>query len=144
MALEHLSDVVQRCVSTSGHTRRICKLPTPHLTAETDLICKSHSFCTQQTLPVDGYTSEDYDVFTVSGRTCIEEGNIAQVLSLVLDEKNQVQSIQVLSGMHWMKSPRVCRHVGNHKMYGLDSAAAADPGPPEERGQKLAPVLGHF
>lgn len=47
--------------------------------------------CTQQTLPVESYNSEDYDVFTVSGRTCIEEGNSAQVLSIVLDEKNQVQ-----------------------------------------------------
>lgn len=99
---------------------------------------------TQQTLPVDSYTSEDYDVFTVSGRTCIEEGNSAQVLSLVLDDKNQVHSIQVFSEMHWIKSPCVSPHVGNHKMYGLDSAATTDPGPPEERGQKLAPVLGHF
>ncbi|XP_011614855.1 glomulin, FKBP associated protein a [Takifugu rubripes] len=55
MALEHLSDVVQRC----------------------------------QSLPADGYNSKDYDLFTVAGRTCIEEGNSAQVLSIVLDEKNQ-------------------------------------------------------
>ncbi|XP_029309244.1 glomulin, FKBP associated protein a [Cottoperca gobio] len=55
MALEQLSDVVQRC----------------------------------QALPDDRYTTEDHDVFTISGRTCIEEGNSAQVLSLVLDEKNQ-------------------------------------------------------
>ncbi|KAK5859435.1 hypothetical protein PBY51_020990 [Eleginops maclovinus] len=55
MALEQLSDVVQRC----------------------------------QALPDDRYTSEDHDVFTISGRTCIEEGNCAQVLSIVLDEKNQ-------------------------------------------------------
>uniref|UniRef100_A0A8P4KIP9 Glomulin, FKBP associated protein a n=1 Tax=Dicentrarchus labrax TaxID=13489 RepID=A0A8P4KIP9_DICLA len=56
MALEQLSDVVQRC----------------------------------QALPNDSYTTEDYDVFTIAGRTCIEEGNSAQVLSIVLDEKNQV------------------------------------------------------
>ncbi|XP_040027655.1 glomulin, FKBP associated protein a [Gasterosteus aculeatus] len=55
MALEQLSDVVQRC----------------------------------QALSDDSYTPEDHDVFSVSGRTCIEEGNSAQVLSLVLDEKNQ-------------------------------------------------------
>uniref|UniRef100_A0A672J8M0 Glomulin, FKBP associated protein a n=1 Tax=Salarias fasciatus TaxID=181472 RepID=A0A672J8M0_SALFA len=55
MALEHLSEVVQRC----------------------------------QALPDDSYTSEDHDVFTISGRSCIEEGNTAQVLSIVLDEKNQ-------------------------------------------------------
>lgn len=36
MALEHLSDVVQRCVSTSGHMRGLCKLLS-HLTVETDL-----------------------------------------------------------------------------------------------------------
>nr|XP_046264324.1 glomulin, FKBP associated protein a [Scatophagus argus]XP_046264325.1 glomulin, FKBP associated protein a [Scatophagus argus] len=42
-----------------------------------------------QALPDDSYTTEDHDVFTISGRTCIEEGNSAQVLSIVLDEKNQ-------------------------------------------------------
>uniref|UniRef100_A0A4W6FDJ1 Glomulin, FKBP associated protein a n=1 Tax=Lates calcarifer TaxID=8187 RepID=A0A4W6FDJ1_LATCA len=55
MALEQLSDVVQRC----------------------------------QALPDDSYTAEDHDVFTIAGRTCIEEGNSAQVLSIILDEKNQ-------------------------------------------------------
>ncbi|CAN9503199.1 unnamed protein product [Ophioblennius macclurei] len=55
MALEQLSEVVQRC----------------------------------QALPDDGYTPEDHDVFTISGRGCIEEGNTAQVLSIVLDDKNQ-------------------------------------------------------
>ncbi|XP_023137673.2 glomulin, FKBP associated protein a [Amphiprion ocellaris] len=55
MALEQLSDVVQRC----------------------------------QALPSDSYTAEDHDVFTIAGRSCIEEGNSAQVLSIVLDEKNQ-------------------------------------------------------
>lgn len=55
MALEQLSDVVQRC----------------------------------QALSDDSYTTEDHDIFTISGRTCIEEGNSAQVLSIVLDEKNQ-------------------------------------------------------
>ncbi|XP_059200948.1 glomulin, FKBP associated protein a isoform X2 [Centropristis striata] len=42
-----------------------------------------------QALPEDSYTSEDHDVFTIAGRTCIEEGNGAQVLSIILDEKNQ-------------------------------------------------------
>ncbi|XP_072220473.1 glomulin, FKBP associated protein a isoform X2 [Leuresthes tenuis] len=55
MAMEQLSDVVQRC----------------------------------QALADDRYTTEDHDVFTIAGRTCIEEGNSAQVLSIVLDEKNQ-------------------------------------------------------
>ncbi|KAM9322404.1 LOW QUALITY PROTEIN: glomulin, FKBP associated protein a [Pholidichthys leucotaenia] len=55
MALEQLSDVVQRC----------------------------------QSLPSDGYKTEDHNVFMIAGRTCIEEGNSAQVLSIVLDEKNQ-------------------------------------------------------
>lgn len=55
MALEQLSEVVQRC----------------------------------QTLTDDSYTSEDHDVFTICGRTCIQEGHSAQVLSIVLDEKNQ-------------------------------------------------------
>lgn len=47
-------------------------------------------FVSQQALPDDSYTTEDHDVFTIAGRTCIEDGNIAQVLSIVLDEKNQV------------------------------------------------------
>ncbi|KAF7669805.1 hypothetical protein LDENG_00124120 [Lucifuga dentata] len=55
MALEQLSEVVQRC----------------------------------QALPYDCYTTEDHGVFMIAGRTCIEEGNSAQVLSIVLDEKNQ-------------------------------------------------------
>uniref|UniRef100_A0A3Q3W7W6 Uncharacterized protein n=1 Tax=Mola mola TaxID=94237 RepID=A0A3Q3W7W6_MOLML len=41
------------------------------------------------TLPDDSYTTEDHDVFTIAGRTCIKEGNSAHVLSIVLDEKNQ-------------------------------------------------------
>ena len=45
---------------------------------------------TQQALPDDSYTTEDHDVFAIAGRTCIEEGNSAQVLSIILDEKNQV------------------------------------------------------
>ncbi|CAK6952297.1 glomulin%2C FKBP associated protein a [Scomber scombrus] len=55
MALEQLSDVVQRC----------------------------------QGVPDDSYTTEAHDVFTVAGRICIEEGNSVQVLSIVLDDKNQ-------------------------------------------------------
>ncbi|XP_047445157.1 glomulin, FKBP associated protein a isoform X1 [Mugil cephalus] len=67
MALEQLSDVVQRC----------------------------------QALPDDSYTSEDHDVFTVAGRSCIEEGHSAQVLSIVLDEKNQV----IVRSMGWNLLP---------------------------------------
>ncbi|XP_040911200.1 glomulin, FKBP associated protein a isoform X1 [Toxotes jaculatrix] len=67
MALEQLSDVVQRC----------------------------------QALPDDKYTTEDYDVFTIAGRTCIEEGNSAQVLSIILDEKNQ----DVVRCMGWNLLP---------------------------------------
>ncbi|KAM3865990.1 glomulin, FKBP associated protein a [Diretmus argenteus] len=43
----------------------------------------------RQAVQDDSYTSEDYDVFTIAGRTCIEEGNSAQVLSIVVDEKNK-------------------------------------------------------
>ncbi|XP_060899434.1 glomulin, FKBP associated protein a [Labrus mixtus] len=42
-----------------------------------------------QALPDDSYSTEDHDVFTIAGRTCIEEGHSAQVLSIVLDDKNQ-------------------------------------------------------
>lgn len=71
MALEQLSDVVQRC----------------------------------QALPEDSYTTEDHDVFTISGRTCIEEGNSAQVLSIVLDEKNQ----DIVRCMGWNLLPPLIR-----------------------------------
>ncbi|XP_059915648.1 glomulin, FKBP associated protein a [Gadus macrocephalus] len=55
MALEQLSDVVQKC----------------------------------QAVQDDKYSPEDYDVFNTAGRTCIEEGHSAQVLSILVDEKNQ-------------------------------------------------------
>nr|XP_061795798.1 glomulin-like [Nerophis lumbriciformis] len=42
-----------------------------------------------QALPVDSYSTDDHDIFMTAGRSCIEEGNSAQVLSIVLDEKNQ-------------------------------------------------------
>ncbi|XP_020772927.1 glomulin, FKBP associated protein a isoform X2 [Boleophthalmus pectinirostris] len=67
MALEQLSEVVQRC----------------------------------QDLPENSYTSEDYDVFNVAGRTCIEEGNSLQLLSIVLDEKNQ----EIVRCMGWNLLP---------------------------------------
>ncbi|CAJ1071878.1 glomulin%2C FKBP associated protein a isoform X1 [Xyrichtys novacula] len=67
MALEQLSDVVQKC----------------------------------QALPDDNYTTEDHDVFTIAGRTCIEEGHSAQVLSIVLDEKNQ----DIVRSMGWNLLP---------------------------------------
>uniref|UniRef100_A0A8C7GR69 Glomulin, FKBP associated protein a n=1 Tax=Oncorhynchus kisutch TaxID=8019 RepID=A0A8C7GR69_ONCKI len=55
MALEQLSDVVQRC----------------------------------QAIQDDNYTTEDYSVFQIAGRTCLEDGESAQVLSIVLDEENK-------------------------------------------------------
>lgn len=104
MALEHLSDVVQRCVSTSGDMEfnRLTVIPVLNVMLLISCLILifwfnnrnyliTYFLHTQQTLPVESYNSEDYDVFTVSGRTCIEEGNSAQVLSIVLDEKNQVQ-----------------------------------------------------
>ncbi|KAM6990325.1 glomulin, FKBP associated protein a [Tautogolabrus adspersus] len=69
MALEQLSDVVQRC----------------------------------QALPDDSYSTEDHDVFTIAGRTCIEEGHSAQVLSIILDEKNQ----DIVRCMGWNLLPPV-------------------------------------
>uniref|UniRef100_A0A8C2ZU92 Glomulin, FKBP associated protein a n=1 Tax=Cyclopterus lumpus TaxID=8103 RepID=A0A8C2ZU92_CYCLU len=71
MALEQLSDVVQRC----------------------------------QALSDDSYTTEDHDVFSVCGRTCIEEGDSVQVLSIVLDEKNQVLTADHSTGL------AVCRRL---------------------------------
>ncbi|XP_056328971.1 glomulin, FKBP associated protein a [Danio aesculapii] len=55
MALDQLSDVVQRC----------------------------------QTVKDESFSPEDYDLFTAAGRTCIEQGDSAQVLSILVDEKNQ-------------------------------------------------------
>uniref|UniRef100_A0AAX7V0Y2 Glomulin, FKBP associated protein a n=1 Tax=Astatotilapia calliptera TaxID=8154 RepID=A0AAX7V0Y2_ASTCA len=67
MALEQLSEVVQRC----------------------------------QALPDDSYTTEDHNIFTVAGQTCIKEGNSVQVLSIVLDEKNQ----EIVRCMGWNLLP---------------------------------------
>ncbi|XP_051985176.1 glomulin, FKBP associated protein a [Xyrauchen texanus] len=55
MALEHLSDVVQRC----------------------------------QAIKDESFSPEDYNVFLTAGRTCIEQGDSAQVLSILVDEKNK-------------------------------------------------------
>uniref|UniRef100_A0A3P8YSY3 Glomulin, FKBP associated protein a n=1 Tax=Esox lucius TaxID=8010 RepID=A0A3P8YSY3_ESOLU len=55
MALEQLSDVVQRC----------------------------------QAIGDDNYRTEDYDMFQIAGRSCIEEGESAHVLSIVVDEENK-------------------------------------------------------
>ncbi|XP_068605112.1 glomulin, FKBP associated protein a [Brachionichthys hirsutus] len=54
-----------------------------------------------QALPGDNYTTEDHDVFMIAGRTCIEEGDIAQVLSIVFDEKNQA----IVKCMGWNLLP---------------------------------------
>ncbi|XP_051555306.1 glomulin-like [Myxocyprinus asiaticus] len=55
MALEQLSDVVQRC----------------------------------QAIKDESFSPEDYNVFLTAGRTCIEQGDSAQVLSILVDEKNK-------------------------------------------------------
>ncbi|NP_001007416.1 glomulin, FKBP associated protein a [Danio rerio] len=55
MALDQLSDMVQRC----------------------------------QTVKDESFSPEDYDLFTAAGSTCIEQGDSAQVLSILVDEKNQ-------------------------------------------------------
>lgn len=54
-----------------------------------------------QGLPERSYSPEDHDAFTVSGRSCIEEGNSLQLLSIVLDEKNQ----DVVRCMGWNLLP---------------------------------------
>ncbi|KAM6918860.1 glomulin, FKBP associated protein a [Xenentodon cancila] len=71
MALEQLSDVVQRC----------------------------------QALTDDSYAAEDHNVFTSAGRTCIEEGDSAQVLSIVLDDRNQ----HIVRCMGWNLLPPLIR-----------------------------------
>ncbi|TRY87521.1 hypothetical protein DNTS_007083 [Danionella cerebrum] len=55
MALNQLSDVVQRC----------------------------------QAIKDENFSPEDFDIFLNSGRTCIEQGDSAQVLSILVDEKNK-------------------------------------------------------
>ncbi|KAJ8011372.1 hypothetical protein DPEC_G00057480 [Dallia pectoralis] len=42
-----------------------------------------------QAVQDDNYTAEDYDVFQIAGRACIEEGESAHVLSIVVDEGNK-------------------------------------------------------
>lgn len=41
-----------------------------------------------QAIKDEGFSPEDYDLFFTAGRTCIEQGNSAQVLSILVDEKN--------------------------------------------------------
>ncbi|XP_073704925.1 glomulin, FKBP associated protein a [Garra rufa] len=42
-----------------------------------------------QAIKDEGFSPEDYDLFFTAGRTCIEQGNSAQVLSILVDEKNK-------------------------------------------------------
>ncbi|XP_028328692.1 glomulin, FKBP associated protein a [Gouania willdenowi] len=86
MALEQLSDVVQRC----------------------------------QTVSDDGYSSEDHDVFTIAGRSCIEAGDSAQVLSIVLDEKNQ----DIVQSMGWNLLPPLVRVLLNKEDQQLPQCVA--------------------
>lgn len=37
----------------------------------------------------ESFSPEDYDLFLAAGRTCIEQGDSAQVLSILVDEKNK-------------------------------------------------------
>ncbi|XP_061151268.1 glomulin, FKBP associated protein a isoform X1 [Syngnathus typhle] len=54
-----------------------------------------------QALPCDSYTTEDHSIFLTAGRSCIEEGNCAQVLSIVLDDTNQ----EIVRCMGWNLLP---------------------------------------
>ncbi|XP_050985746.1 glomulin, FKBP associated protein a [Labeo rohita] len=42
-----------------------------------------------QAVKDESFSPEDYDLFFTAGRTCIEQGSSAQVLSILVDEKNQ-------------------------------------------------------
>ncbi|KAI7810164.1 glomulin, FKBP associated protein a isoform X1 [Triplophysa rosa] len=42
-----------------------------------------------QAIKDESFPPEDYDVFLTAGRTCIEQGDSAQVLSILVDEKNK-------------------------------------------------------
>ncbi|XP_052404136.1 glomulin, FKBP associated protein a [Carassius gibelio] len=42
-----------------------------------------------QAIKDEGFSPEDYDLFFTAGRTCIEQGNSAQVLSILVDETNK-------------------------------------------------------
>uniref|UniRef100_A0A8C1PM24 Glomulin, FKBP associated protein a n=1 Tax=Cyprinus carpio TaxID=7962 RepID=A0A8C1PM24_CYPCA len=42
-----------------------------------------------QAIKDEGFSPEDYDLFFTAGRTCLEQGNSAQVLSILVDEKNK-------------------------------------------------------
>uniref|UniRef100_A0A9J8C435 Glomulin, FKBP associated protein a n=1 Tax=Cyprinus carpio carpio TaxID=630221 RepID=A0A9J8C435_CYPCA len=43
----------------------------------------------QLSIKDEGFSPEDYDLFFTAGRTCLEQGNSAQVLSILVDEKNK-------------------------------------------------------
>lgn len=42
-----------------------------------------------QAIKDESFSPEDYDLFLTAGRTCIEQGDSAQVLSILVDEKNE-------------------------------------------------------
>ncbi|XP_016132621.1 glomulin, FKBP associated protein a [Sinocyclocheilus grahami] len=52
-----------------------------------ELLCDVVQRC--QAIKDEGFSPEDYDLFFTAGRTCIEQGNSAQVLSILVDEKNK-------------------------------------------------------
>uniref|UniRef100_A0A3P9K218 Glomulin, FKBP associated protein a n=1 Tax=Oryzias latipes TaxID=8090 RepID=A0A3P9K218_ORYLA len=54
-----------------------------------------------QALPESRYTAEHHDSFTAAGRACIQEGHCTDVLSILLDEKNQ----DTVSCMGWTLLP---------------------------------------
>uniref|UniRef100_A0A3B3DNA0 Glomulin, FKBP associated protein a n=1 Tax=Oryzias melastigma TaxID=30732 RepID=A0A3B3DNA0_ORYME len=54
-----------------------------------------------QALPESSYTAEHHDAFTAAGRACIQEGHCTNVLSILLDEKNQ----EIVRCMGWTLLP---------------------------------------
>lgn len=50
----------------------------------------------QQFLDEENFKGEDYNLFQVAGQKCFEEGNIAEVLEIVQNEKNVVSEKYIL------------------------------------------------
>jgi len=88
-------------------------------------------------------------VFLTAGRTCLEQGDSAQVLSILVDEKNKVRwtasSALCGSSMEKDKFKNVfpCFTQVHSEMHGLESAGTSGTDAPEEGGQKPSPLPCH-
>ncbi|XP_063154324.1 glomulin isoform X1 [Candoia aspera] len=64
-----------------------------------------------QILDEENFKGEDYNLFQIAGQKCLEEGNIAEVLEVVQNEKNAV----IIKNMGWNLIGPILRCMLKHK-----------------------------